>query len=232
MPRSSRSTRDRPSIEDELRWVEDSIPEAPGAALLPTDDVGFAARLRDDEADPSLKPGGQPEPPSAPAPRGPAGKSAVWASLKIVALGFVIGVAIALVSHAGGGPEHSRDGVKTMMHAKSSSSPEADAVAVDPKVEAMAIAKQAAHEDVAARRSADKVCLKIEGVQSVTFYNLATDKPSTDRDVAANAFCQCKKGLKASGPGSKNDVNYGTWPIERGWSIFPASCVDAACRCF
>ena len=67
----------------------------------------------------------------------------------------------------------------------------------------------------------------------MVFFNSATaDKASTDRDVTAFAFCQCKHELKAAGPGSKNGVDYGTWPIERGWSIFPASCVAAACKCF
>ena len=72
----------------------------------------------------------------------------------------------------------------------------------------------------------------VAAVQNVAFMNLATNEASTDRDPAATPFCQCKKELSASGPGSRNGVDYGRYPIQRGWSQFPASCVDGACKCF
>lgn len=230
MPRSSRSAKDCPSIEDELRWVEDSVPSAPGAALLPTDDVGFAARLRDDETASARKQWDNPAVASD-AKKGSACKPAVWAAFKFVAVGFVIGAALAVLSHLlANDSENSRTAVKTMMHGKTFDSPDADAAIV--KVQVEAVAKQAAHEDMAARLSADKACLKLEGVQNVAFMNLATNEASTDRDPAATPFCQCKKELSASGPGSRNGVDYGRYPIQRGWSQFPASCVDGACKCF
>lgn len=261
MSRSSRS-KGRPSnIEDELRWVEDSIPAAPGAALLPNDDVGFADRLRDDSgvappehdtaagndpddgANPAMPVGGPNRSSNKP------GSSNCGPMTKMVAWGFALGAVFALIS---GSTDHSREGVKTAMHSKSAFTREAplsdaelatvvvkgvevtrqgDAEAVKAQIEV--IAKQAAHEDVSVRQSADRFCLRLEGVESVTFINPLTNTGSHDRDPAAAPFCLCKKGLKATGPGSKNDFDYGPWGVQKGHSLFPAdtTCKDGACKC-
>ena len=78
------------------------------------------------------------------------------------------------------------------------------------------------------------VTMLVVGGGSTPAFTVATGRqadPDAELDPAVRFYCQCaQQHVAVAGPGSLNDFSYGPWPIQSGWSLFPASCINA-CSC-
>lgn len=60
---------------------------------------------------------------------------------------------------------------------------------------------------------------------------MSTERPLPSEDAARfKQFCQCRRGLVSSGPGSIGGVNYGSWPVMQNYYLYPATC-GSSCSC-
>ena len=79
---------------------------------------------------------------------------------------------------------------------------------------------------------ADRVCLKLAGVDAIDFLDPGTNRLSADTDPSSVPYCRCKQSRIANGPGAIHDVvPRGDRPAKQGFSFFPVTCDEDKCAC-
>lgn len=79
------------------------------------------------------------------------------------------------------------------------------------------------------REIALAICSRMSGYGGEALFAVDSQIPN---QTTLNWFCQCRRGLSSLGPGSVKNHDYGPWPAQRGWDLFPVSCGKIGqCHC-